>query len=109
VTERFGSPHALVVYKSKKDECHEYERWRSEVTTLQNRLTCLRNDIMRRLLGNDYDLLTSTDHLLQKRAPDDQQPLQTVAGPAQNARALGVIAGVKRKANVVDLTEDASD
>jgi hypothetical protein len=108
-----GSSHTLVVYKTNNEYTRTLQKWKSEVADLRKKLVHLRSDSVTRLLGGDIEEVSGLDNALVAAGSAEgvagvaQRALQPATASAQNiAHPLPSTAGVKRKAHVIDLTED---
>ncbi|KAF2178652.1 hypothetical protein K469DRAFT_675665 [Zopfia rhizophila CBS 207.26] len=108
-TEKGKSPYTLVIRKTNNEYRRLNERWNSEISAMRSQLRRLQDDIVKSSLSKDFGELVSLDQMLQTPGSQGVQSLKPISAVAQNSRAIAAIAGVKRKAEVVDLTEDASD
>ncbi|PVH95992.1 hypothetical protein DM02DRAFT_599867 [Periconia macrospinosa] len=108
-TEKPRSPYTLVVRKTNNEYRRLTEQWNSEVNAMQFQLRCLQDNIVKSSMSKSFGALVSLDQMLQIPSGQDAKSLKPVTAVAQNSRAIAPIAGVKRKAEIVDLTEDASD
>jgi hypothetical protein len=109
-TEKFRSPHTLVITKTKNEYARLAKEWHSDVEALRVRLQELRSDFLQSLLGHEYEPLLSLHQAPSTVGEHGYQALQAVSASVWNSRDSIQITGVKRKAiDVVDLTEDASE
>lgn len=108
-TERNGTPHTLMVRKTNNEYSGLSNEWRHSVNEMKSRIKRAYNDFLKVLLGDDF--AAALPELIREGLDlGASAPLQPVPASTQNRRGgTRSVAGVKRKSEVVDLTEDASD
>lgn len=111
-TERGRSPYTLVVTKTTNEYSRMLQAWNNDITDLRRQLGQMRNGFVHELLGGDILVQSGLEAELLRCGTAEHmgvqhpQALQPLSASAQNRPALAPVAGTKRKAHVVDLTED---
>jgi hypothetical protein len=101
-TERLGSPHTFVIRKTDNGSMRVSPDWLNGIKDLKSHLVSMRNGYVFDLVGGDIYQIAGLDDALKG---DMQKPLQPVSASKQNHNhALAVLAGMKREADVIDLT-----
>ncbi|KAF3009974.1 hypothetical protein E8E13_011285 [Curvularia kusanoi] len=108
-TEKGKSPHTLVLTKTHNRSRRELSEWKSTIAKLRQQFQAF--DLLLQPIGIsatdaadlDAQLIAagSSDGVLQAGGP-----LKSLSSGKQNSAARGRVAGVKRKSDVIDLTED---
>lgn len=108
-TERNKSPFTLIIRKTNNEYTRLSNEWKSSVSEMKDRIERVYADFLKTLLGDDF--ATELPETVREGLNlGDSAPLQPVRASKQNRRGgTRSVAGVKRKSEVVDLTEDASD
>ncbi|XPS78731.1 hypothetical protein M3J09_010735 [Ascochyta lentis] len=108
-TEKWGSPYTLVVTKTN----NKYERlkaqWRVQVSEMRNELNTMQRTLAP--LGIDVEKAADLEAQLARSGAAEEvtnssQHLEPSSASTQNLAAPRGVAGVKRKSDFVDLTED---
>jgi hypothetical protein len=113
-TVKYKSPYTLVIRKTKNEYARLLQRWEADVADMRKQLANMRDEFMFNLLEGDIIEIAGLERaLVTTGTPGDvrvsAQPLQATSSSAQNSMALDrPVAGMKRKADVIDLTEDGS-
>jgi hypothetical protein len=109
-TERGQSPYTLVVTKTTNEYSHMLQAWNNDIADLRKQLGQMRNGFVYELLGGDILVLSGLEaELVRCGTAERMQPpqaLQPLSASAKNRPAPVPVAGTKRKAHVIDLTED---
>jgi hypothetical protein len=102
-----------VLYKVNEEYDKELKMWTDQRSRIQQKMKQIRDCYPVDQLKEAYDAFVRlTGPLSDNVTPRPQQStsLQPTPASVQNARGVSPVAGIKRKvADVVDLTEDASD
>lgn len=100
-TEKFKIPYTLVIRKTNNEYTRMLQNWKSEKGDMRTQLDGMRTQFMFDVLGGD---------VLQVAAGVVEgvgaQSLQPMSASIQNRAPPAPVVGMKRKADVVDLTED---
>lgn len=108
-TEKKRSPHTLVVTKTRNKHKSDLREWQNSINAMRTYLDRL--DTLLEPLG--LNATTAADLDAQLGSADTKarmpatRPLQPTAASARNSRKTKKVAGTKRKADVIDLTEDS--
>ncbi|KAJ4303129.1 hypothetical protein N0V90_002021 [Kalmusia sp. IMI 367209] len=108
-TERGRTPYTLVVHKTNNEFSRLTAKWKGDITEMESRIRDMNTGFLKSLLGEELSALTEIigeGRKLKSRAPQSKS-LRPIPASTQNSRATGPVAGVKRKAEVIDLTDGA--
>ncbi|KAF1918429.1 hypothetical protein BDU57DRAFT_528829 [Ampelomyces quisqualis] len=111
-TECGQMPYTLVVTKMNNKFDLALRQWNTEVTELWTHLSRMRNGFVFELLGGDIISISGIDEALSASVAGNSlvdktaRSSHTISPAAQNVAVPAPVAGVKRKAEVIDLTED---
>ena len=108
-TERGRSPYTLVITKTHNKYENELEEWKYTISEMRKELESL--DVSLQPLGISATEAADLDAQLVAAGASEgvmqaARPLQPASASAQNLATPKQAAGVKRKSDVVDLTED---
>lgn len=109
VTERSRTPYTLVVHKTNNEFSRLITKWKKGATEMGLRVRQLNTGFLKSLLGEELAALTEVirEDGNSKSQASQSRSLQPKPASTQNSRATDPIAGIKRKAEVIDLTGDA--
>ncbi|KAF2865412.1 hypothetical protein BDV95DRAFT_612563 [Massariosphaeria phaeospora] len=111
-TEKLRSPHTLIIRKTHNEFHRLKADWDRNIREMRTQLQRIQVDILPKVLGKDMGRIVDLDRVLADDGRPPGTPSQLLAplpAAAQNSRAIAPTAGVKRKAEVIDLCDDASD
>ncbi|KAH7068099.1 hypothetical protein BKA63DRAFT_106173 [Paraphoma chrysanthemicola] len=104
----------LVIQKTNNQYLRDLQKWKSDLAELRTKMTGMQSMFVTELLGGDILMVSQFDDALRAAGAADgiiasaSQPLHSMSSSAQNAARPPQVAGFKRKAEVIDLTEDGS-
>jgi hypothetical protein len=105
-TEKGRTPHTLVIHKTNTEYHRTLEEWKKDVAEFRTNLAKLQNAYVSNVLGQDIVIVSGLDEALNGMNVYLTRPLKPSSRSAQNVGRPTVAAGMKRKADVIDLTED---
>lgn len=110
-TESSRSPHTLIITKTNNAYDRDLREWEEDVRQFKQGVVELRSEMMSELLGGDILAISGIDKALERsgaRGAGGAQPLQHATASRRNVGRPAMVAGTKRKSDVIDLTEDDS-
>jgi hypothetical protein len=108
-TECSRIPYTLVVEKTNNEYFRLATKWKDGATEMGLRIRQLGTGFLKSLLGEELAALTEVigEGGSSKAQASQSRSLQPKPASTQNSHAPDPVAGVKRKAEVIDLTGDA--
>ena len=111
-TEKSRTPYTLVIQKTNNEYTRSLQQWKGEVNDMRTQLNGMRTQSWFDILGGDVMQVAGLDNALVAAGAAEAvglrhtQPLQHTSASTQNRVLPPPIVGTKRKANIIDLTED---
>ncbi|KAH7092044.1 hypothetical protein FB567DRAFT_588356 [Paraphoma chrysanthemicola] len=111
-TERMRTPYSLVIRKTRNGHARMLEQWLKNVADMRGRLAEMRNGFVFDLLGGDIVIvagLNGPGSTARVAEPTPNRALMQSSPSALNSAGPRPVAGFKRKAEVIDLSEDGPE